>query len=45
QNARKALEVADYGYVLETGELVLQGPGKVLLEDKKVQEAYLGVVR
>lgn len=45
QNARKALEVADYGYVLETGELVLEGPGKVLLEDKKVQEAYLGVTR
>lgn len=45
QNARKALEVADYGYVLETGELVLEGPGKVLLEDEKVQEAYLGVAR
>lgn len=45
QNARKALEVADYGYVLETGELVLEGPGSVLLEDKRVQEAYLGAAR
>lgn len=45
QNARKALERADYGYVLETGELVLEGPGQVLLEDEKVQEAYLGVTR
>ncbi|MCK9524361.1 MAG: ABC transporter ATP-binding protein [Limnochordia bacterium] len=45
QNARKALEVADYAYVLETGQLVLEGPGKTLLEDKRVQEAYLGVAR
>lgn len=45
QNARKALEVADYAYVLETGQLVLEGPGKTLLEDAKVQEAYLGVAR
>lgn len=45
QNAKKALEVADYGYVLETGELVLEGPGKMLLADKKVQEAYLGEAR
>lgn len=45
QNARKALEVADYAYVLETGQLVLEGPGRTLLEDKKVQEAYLGAAR
>lgn len=45
QNARKALEVADYAYVLETGQLVLEGPGKTLLEDHRVQEAYLGVAR
>ncbi len=42
QNAKKALEIADYGYVLETGELVLEGKGKELLKDDKVQEAYLG---
>lgn len=45
QNARKALEIADYAYVLETGELVLEGPGRTLLEDQRVQEAYLGVAR
>ena len=42
QNAKKALEVADYGYVLETGNLVLEGPGKDLLNDEKVKTAYLG---
>ncbi|CCQ93149.1 leucine/isoleucine/valine transporter subunit; ATP-binding component of ABC superfamily [[Clostridium] ultunense Esp] len=45
QNAKKALEVADYAYVLETGELVLEGPGEDLLEDEKVKEAYLGEAR
>lgn len=42
QNANKALEIADYAYVLETGRLVLEGPGKELLNDVRVQEAYLG---
>lgn len=42
QNAKKALEVADYGYVLETGNLVLEGEGKTLLNDEKVKAAYLG---
>jgi len=42
QNAKKALEIADYAYVLETGELVLGGTGKELLKDIRVQEAYLG---
>lgn len=42
QNAHRALEVADRGYVLETGHIVLQGPGKELLHDPKVKEAYLG---
>lgn len=42
QNAKKALEIADYGYVLETGRLVLEGPGKELLVNDKVKEAYLG---
>ena len=42
QNAHRALEIADRGYVLETGSIVLQGPGKDLLHDPKVKEAYLG---
>ncbi len=42
QNAKKALEIADYGYVLETGSLVLEGNGKELLLNDKVKEAYLG---
>ncbi len=42
QNAKAALEVADYGYVLETGRITLHGPGKQLLEDDRVRRAYLG---
>lgn len=42
QNAKKALEIADYAYVLETGSLVLEGTGKELLANDKVKEAYLG---
>lgn len=42
QNAKKALEVADYAYVLETGELVLEGEGSQVLKDDRVQKAYLG---
>lgn len=42
QNAKKSLEVADYGYVIETGTLVLEGEGKSLLANDKVKEAYLG---
>ena len=42
QNAKKALETADYAYVLETGKIVLQGDGQTLLTDPKIQEAYLG---
>ncbi len=42
QNAKKALEVADYAYVLETGELTIEGEGKDLLNDEKVKAAYLG---
>ncbi len=42
QNAKKALEIADYAYVLETGSLVLEGKGKELLKDDKVKVAYLG---
>lgn len=42
QNAKKALEIADYGYVLETGTLFLEGEGKELLNDERVKTAYLG---
>jgi branched-chain amino acid transport system ATP-binding protein len=42
QNARAALEVADYGYVLETGDLVLEGPADQLADDPRVIETYLG---
>jgi branched-chain amino acid transport system ATP-binding protein len=42
QNARGALRVADRGYVLETGRILLQGPSEELLSNKDVQRAYLG---
>jgi branched-chain amino acid transport system ATP-binding protein len=42
QNAKAALEVADYGYVLETGRITLQGRGQDLLQDDRVRKAYLG---
>ena len=42
QNAMAALNVADYGYVLETGEIVLEGTGQDLLNDERVKKAYLG---
>lgn len=43
QNARAALEVADYGYVLETGETVLEGEAKALAANPRVVETYLGL--
>ena len=43
QNARAALQVSDYGYVLETGEIALEGPSDQLEDDPKVIEAYLGL--
>jgi len=43
QNARAALAVADRGYVLETGRVVLAGSGAALLADEQVREAYLGM--
>lgn len=42
QNARAALQLADYGYVLETGRIVLSGTGKELLARDEVRKAYLG---
>jgi branched-chain amino acid transport system ATP-binding protein len=42
QNAHRALEVANRAYVLETGNMVMTGPGQELLTDPKVKEFYLG---
>ena len=42
QNARAALRVADYAYVLEGGAVVLEGPASDLAEDPRVVESYLG---
>jgi branched-chain amino acid transport system ATP-binding protein len=43
QNARAALQVADYGYVLETGEIVLEGPAAELAVNPRVAATYLGL--
>jgi branched-chain amino acid transport system ATP-binding protein len=43
QNARAALQIADYAYVLETGESVLDGPARQLASDPRVIESYLGL--
>ena len=42
QNANQALKLADRGYVIETGRIVLEGPADKLLHDPQVREAYLG---
>jgi branched-chain amino acid transport system ATP-binding protein len=42
QNARAALESSDHGYVLETGEIALQGESRTLADDPRVQATYLG---
>jgi branched-chain amino acid transport system ATP-binding protein len=42
QNARAALEIADYAYVLETGVITMQNTGAVLLKDNGIRRAYLG---
>jgi branched-chain amino acid transport system ATP-binding protein len=43
QNARRALEVADHGYILEQGRIVLEGPAQELQENPDVKEFYLGL--
>ena len=45
QNARAALQIADYGYVLETGSVALEGPARNLAGDPRVIESYLGLGR
>ncbi|MGE5588074.1 MAG: ABC transporter ATP-binding protein [Clostridia bacterium] len=42
QNAKAALKLADYAYVLETGTITMEGPGQELLENEDVRKAYLG---
>lgn len=42
QNAKAALDISDYAYVMETGVITMAGPGKALLNDERVQQAYLG---
>ncbi|MFN9031446.1 MAG: ABC transporter ATP-binding protein [Betaproteobacteria bacterium] len=45
QNARAALKVADYAYVMETGEVALAGPAAQLAQDPRVIDTYLGIGR
>ncbi|WP_245753363.1 ABC transporter ATP-binding protein [Paraburkholderia sartisoli] len=45
QNARAALQISDYGYVLETGELVLEGAAADLAQNPRVIETYLGLTK
>jgi branched-chain amino acid transport system ATP-binding protein len=45
QNARAALAVADVGYVLEMGDVSLQGPARELAQDPRVIDTYLGAAR
>lgn len=42
QNAKKALSIADYAYVMETGQIVLEGPAHEVAADPRVLDAYLG---
>jgi len=45
QNARAALQVSDYGYVIETGEITIHGKASELARDQRVIDAYLGLAR
>jgi branched-chain amino acid transport system ATP-binding protein len=45
QNAKKALAIADYAYVLEHGKIVLEGTSSAMRENDSVQELYLGMSR
>lgn len=42
QNAKQALKIADYGYVMETGKIIIEGPADDLLKDERIVRAYLG---
>ncbi len=43
QNLQKALNIADYGYVIQTGRIVMEGAGQTLLHDERIKKAYLGL--
>jgi len=43
QNAFQSLEISDYAYVMETGQVFMEGSGRELLEDDRVKESYLGI--
>ena len=43
QNVREALDLADRGYILQTGRIVEEGPGRKLLESDRVRKAFLGI--
>ena len=42
QNAKAALEISDFAYVMETGTITMSGSGRELLNDDRVRSAYLG---
>ena len=44
QNARQALRLAEYGYILENGRIALEGEGALLMQDENVQRSYLGAI-
>ena len=43
QSLHKALAIADYGYVIQTGRIVMEGTGQELLDNEDVKKAYLGL--
>jgi branched-chain amino acid transport system ATP-binding protein len=43
QSLHKALAIADYGYVIQTGRIVMEGSGKDLLNNEDIKKAYLGL--
>lgn len=45
QNARTALEISDYAYIMESGKIVLEGPSKTLQDNPDVKEFYMGLTR
>ena len=44
QNANQALKLAEYGYILENGRIVLEGESAILMNDANVQRSYLGAI-
>jgi branched-chain amino acid transport system ATP-binding protein len=44
QNAKQALKLAEYGYILENGRIALEGESATLMQDENVQRSYLGAI-